>query len=64
MTTIEALQAKFEDLFDSKESAVVCYLSLERRYIALSKKLERLKRPKCNVCGGYLDECRVGHKQY
>lgn len=34
---------KFNDLFDSKKQAVVCYLSLERRYQELCKQLREQK---------------------
>jgi len=30
---------KFSDLFDNERQAVVCYLSLERRYIKLCKDI-------------------------
>lgn len=30
---------KFENLFDSKREAVVCFLSLERRYLSLHKQM-------------------------
>lgn len=32
----------FDDLFKSKESAVICYLSLERRFLDLGKRYREL----------------------
>jgi len=34
---------KFNDLFDNKKQAVICYLSLERRYQELYKQLREQK---------------------
>lgn len=62
-TKIKALQANFDDLFDSKEAAVICYLSLERRFLSLQKRYNHLNGQKCNVCGELISECRAGHKQ-
>jgi len=36
-------ETKFEDLFDSKEQAVVCYLSLERRFLEVYQELRERK---------------------
>ena len=63
MGTPKALQATFDDLFESKEAAVICYLSLERRYMALKKRYDYLITPKCKVCGLLLSDCRAGHSQ-
>ncbi len=34
---------KFDELFDNKREAVVCFLSLERRYVALVKQFDKEK---------------------
>ena len=42
MVLPKALVAEFKDLFDSKEAAVICYLSLERRYNRLKAEYDKL----------------------
>ena len=44
---IKLYNTKFEELFDSKEQAVIQYLSLERRFLEIYKQLrEYMKIPK------------------
>ena len=47
---------RFYELFDTKNQAVVCFLSLERRYFENLRQLERLKLEQrtagsCLLCG-------------
>ena len=48
---IKALTAKFSDLFDSEESAVICYLSLEREFKKQVQYFKKWKEDmKCSEC--------------
>lgn len=47
----KALQANFDDLFSSKENAVILYLSLERRYNHLKRHIDSVGNPShCSKC--------------
>ena len=40
----ELYDTEFEELFDSKRQAIVCFLSLERRYLKLCQYLRYKKK--------------------